>query len=289
MKPALVIFAYNRVDTLKVVLEAIDVADDAYSRNVYFFVDGGSDETVRNKVVNLCQEYSHRFLQSQMIVREENIGLKNNIERGLDYVFSREGSAIILEDDIVLSRIAFLYADEIVNSLNDNISCISLYQYPIEFTESITCISSMFCCWGWMTNKHHWSTYRNSIRRSTIPWGKYFEFNVGLYGTYSAQILANNIGVSETWFVHWYLFNFRLSKKCLYPSKSLAMNIGFNSAGTNCLKSTNEYDVVLSDNYSLEMVSIDNSAYKSFFRTLRINRFGVLSVIQRYLRILLSR
>lgn len=289
MNSAIVIFAYNRIDTLKEVWESIDIADSGYERNCYVFIDGQStsDNSITLEIQELCEVYKPLFNSFELFVREKNFGLKMNIELGLDYVFLKEKYAIILEDDILLAKCAFSYIDNMVGHLEgQDIACISLYQYPVKVPEDSSYLSTMFACWGWATSSEHWLTYRKSEKDSRLPLTSFKEFNVGLYGTYIEQLIGNRFGVTSTWFVHWYLYNFLVGNRCLYPGKSLAANIGFNSDGTNCFVSTSEYDVPLGENYSMNIRPLNNDVYKNLFKGLRINRFGYISVIYRYIRIL---
>ena len=287
---ALVIFGFNRIDEFKAMWNAVTGADNCYDRRLYVFIDGPKNRGVKDfshDLLSIVEDDASRFISREFIVREDNLGLKVNIENGLDYVFSKERAAIILEDDIVIAKSAFLYVDKMLNILDkEQFGAISLYQYPLEFNREFSYSCPMYSCWGWATTAERWKSYREYIGpKLLLRWNSWLTFNQGIYATYIEQLIANEKGILRTWFIHWYLYNFNKHLPCIYPAVSLAKNIGFNEKGSNCEVATSEYDIDFWDELHFEIRKLEGRPYSSFFKQLRMNRYGLISVVRRYLRL----
>lgn len=289
---ALVIFGFNRIDEFKVMWNGVLGAENCYDRSLYIFIDGPKnhrDNDVSVDLLKIVEDDVSRFLTSEVIVRKDNLGLKVNIENGLDYVFSKEKAAIILEDDIVIAKSAFLYVDKMLTIFDkEQFGAISLYQYPSDFQREYSYSCSMYSCWGWATTAIRWNNYREYVGpKLSLRWDSWLSFNQGIYATYLEQLIANKRGLLHTWFIHWYFYNFCNRLPCIYPAKSLAKNIGFNENGSNCEVATSEYDVDFWDELHFEIRKVDGRPYSRFFKQLRMNRYGLISLLRRYLKLYL--
>lgn len=290
--PALVIFGYNRVDEFKQMWKGVIKATNCFNRSLYIFIDGPKNSITKDyspDLIQIVEQDKNRFITTEIVIRKVNFGLKGNIENGLDYVFSKEEAALILEDDIVVAESAFLYVDSMIKNFSTNrFGAISLYQYPIPFQNKYSYACTMYSCWGWATTATRWNDYRRNIEfRTNLGLNSWLQFNQGIYSTYIEQLIANQKGVLNTWFIHWYLYNFVMNYSCIYPAKSLSRNIGFNEKGSNCEVATSEYDIEYWKELSFVIRKIEGRPYSNFFKKLHMNRLGIVSVLVRYLRLYL--
>ena len=104
--PAVVVFAYNRLDHIRQTLEMAHSPDiDTYS--IYVFCDA-EQKTEYSQVVDEVRSYveewgGERRLFAQ-INRPSNFGLARNIISGVSDVLKVHESVIVLEDDLVVSH-----------------------------------------------------------------------------------------------------------------------------------------------------------------------------------------
>ena len=102
----LVIFAFNRPKYLKKCLSSLKLNKLSCKTKTYFFIDypkNKKDFKNYNKVIKIVKE-TNIFKQKIIIQRKYNFGLKKNILGGIDYVLKKHETAIILEDDLYLSK-----------------------------------------------------------------------------------------------------------------------------------------------------------------------------------------
>src|ERR1700749_4974215 len=114
MKTPVVLIIYNRPEQAKLVFDAIKKSKPT---KLYIFADGGKDE----EDAELCKEAQTIInnidweVNLQINISKTNMGCFNRIITGLEVVFSREESAIILEDDCIPDITFFTYCEYLLN------------------------------------------------------------------------------------------------------------------------------------------------------------------------------
>ena len=131
------IFAYNRLDILKKTLKFLKKNSIFYKSKIIFFIDGPKNNKDK-KDVNSVREFllkNSETSNAQIIFNKKNIGLSNNITRGLDFIFKNYDKCIILEDDILVSKDFLRVMNFYLNyyKKEKNIVSIEGYMYPIKF------------------------------------------------------------------------------------------------------------------------------------------------------------
>lgn len=235
-----VLFVYNRpYHTLKT-LDALSQNELADRTSLIVYSDGPKSEkdSIEIEHVRNIIKDEHRFGKITIIERNKNLGLAGNIEDGVSSVCLDYGKAIILEDDIITSKYFLRYMNDALNIYQekDKIWHISGWSYPINNISNEQCyLSKMMCCWGWATWQDRWVKYFkdpkyfiNKFDRETIA-----DFDLNSGGTYWNQVLANDLGLLNTWAIFWYGTIFLNDGLCLNPSVTLAENIGLDGSGTH--------------------------------------------------------
>ena len=106
LKAPVCVFAYNRPENLKMVLEALKENDHANETPLYIYCDGLKknasidDRNKLNEVKKIAQEFNW-VSDKKVIVRSSNLGLANSIVGGINEVLELHDKIIVLEDDIV--------------------------------------------------------------------------------------------------------------------------------------------------------------------------------------------
>ena len=112
MYSPIVLFAYNRPDHTKKVLDALAKNIEAIESDLYVFIDGPKISTTEKQLIKIHQtkqliHRENRFKNIFITESDYNKGLSKSIIFGVSDVIEKRGKIIVLEDDIVPS-IGFL-------------------------------------------------------------------------------------------------------------------------------------------------------------------------------------
>jgi hypothetical protein len=237
--PPLVIFTYNRANFLSKVLSEVN---KYYFAKVYIFSDGSENYDD----INLCELVRERISLNnwnslvEIKILETNIGLNNNIILGLNYVFSIEKYAIILEDDCLPNKSFFEYCSQMLmkyefenqvmhingfTAFNDE-SILNQYNYDYLFTRF------SLPSWGWATWARAWKHFNTDFN----TWENhkkliFSNFQQQNYSTWSALI---NVKYRENriWDVQWMLDILYNRGLVISPKHNLVENMGFDEDAT---------------------------------------------------------
>lgn len=163
----IVIFAFNRLNTLKRVLANILKCENLHGngggRKMYAFVDGprnDGDIERTAQVRKLLEDFrSYYYSDLELVCRERNFGCEKNIPCGISQVLDIHGRAIVIEDDILVSRYFLNYMDKALELYESNpkIWCINAWRcrfvkLPHDFGHDVY-LDNRNMCWGWGTWK----------------------------------------------------------------------------------------------------------------------------------------
>ncbi len=126
-KPAIVVVAYNRLNSLKRLLESLKRGFYPEDTKLIISIDHSPDNSA---VVDCAREFTWNAGEKVVISHPENLGLKRHIISCGD--FSRQyGSVIILEDDLYVSPFFYQYTLQAIEFYEnqDDISGIGLFNY----------------------------------------------------------------------------------------------------------------------------------------------------------------
>lgn len=181
-----------------------------------------------------------------------NLGLKKRISTGLDWVFSHEEKAIILEDDCLAHSDFFRFCNELLlkYAKDERISVITgnNFQGGVVRGSASYYFSRYPHCWGWATWRRAWRNYDQDLLfwprwkkseewNQVIPdqierhyWGRIFD---GVYG-----------GEFNSWAYPWLASIWYRGGLTATPNSNLVMNIGFGEDATHTKFNTDMRDQV---------------------------------------------
>lgn len=181
-----------------------------------------------------------------------NLGCKNRVSTGLDWVFSQVEEAIILEDDCLPDITFFRFCQELLEYYrhDERIMVISgdNFQFGRKRTDDSYYFSRYNHCWGWATWKRAWQNYdvymklwpiiRDSSflesiisRNSVASWKKRFQY------AYDDKI--------DTWAYRWTFACWIQSGLTILPDVNLVSNIGYCEQATHTKYKSNFSDLSL--------------------------------------------
>lgn len=301
----LAIFAYNRPNSLRRLLDSLASCEGFDRAHVHIFIDGprsSQDEVLVQETQNIafaaaCDNWTVR-------VATKNQGLKQSIASGVSEVCSKYGRVIVLEDDLVLSPLALRYFEDGLDKYADDPRVWNICGYMFDSPE----LSKRGDCfflpysnpWGWATWQRAWSQFtlggmmvsKEVMKSSSFK--TYFDV-AGLYAQSHMLDLSQNNLISS-WYIQWYLQMFKQGGISLFPSMSYVENRGVGRGGEHSGK-LNPFRLLRSDKKELtkillEMpteVEVDFRALDlaTMSQELRVHRF--IAQLGRMKRILRSR
>ena len=180
----IVLFVYNRPWHTKKTIEALKNNELAGESDLFIFADNSIDEK-NKKSVDAVRTYVKNidgFKDVNIIERESNFGLANNVISGVTEVLNRDNKIIVLEDDIVCAGTYLRYMNKLLSyyQYNKKIHSVTGYTYPIEIPVDYNYdvyFSPRASSWGWGTWKDRGETvdwkvkdYDNFIKNTIIKY-----------------------------------------------------------------------------------------------------------------------
>lgn len=204
------------------------------------FCDGPAEP----RVVPLCDEV-RRFARSiagfrslRVIERDCNLGLSASIISGVTELCEMYGRAIVLEDDVVVSRHFLAYMNDALDCYeeDDEVISIGAYMFPVNCVLPETFFFRVTDCWGWGVWKRAWDLFQPDGRKLLAEIERRNlrgEFDLGGAYDYSGMLEAQTRGQNDSWAIRWYATALLSGRLTLYPGRSLTENIGCDDSGTH--------------------------------------------------------
>jgi hypothetical protein len=246
----IVLFTYNRPWHLMQTVSALLKNSLASESEIFIFSDGPKDENDVPKVAEVRKYIKtiKGFKKIEIIERDKNWGLANNIIDGITKVVNQYGKVVVLEDDLVTSPYFLKFMNDGLNIYEEEEKVISVhgYVYPIKGLPEIFFLRGADC-WGWATWKRGWDLFEKDGKKlldelEKRKLTKLFDFN-GAY-PYTKMLKDQVEGKVDSWAIRWYASAFIHEKLTLYPGISLVKHIG--DLGTH-VKDSSLFDVELSE------------------------------------------
>lgn len=242
-KAPIVVFVYNRLEHTKITIDALSRNLLACESDLFVFSDGAASES-QMKDVEEVRNYIRTiegFKSVQIVERENNWGLANNIIDGVTRIVNEYGRIIVVEDDILTSPyfLTFmndaleLYKDEEeVANVNANVVWLKnqqpeifLFAYP--------------SCWGWGTWARAWKLFEkdgNKLLRQLEERNLMTDFDLGGVLSFTKMLKQQVCGKNNSWAIRWTASVFLNNKLVVSTRRSLVENIGFDGSGVHCGK-----------------------------------------------------
>ncbi len=165
-------------------------------------------------------------------------------------VIGLHGKVVVIEDDVVTSSHFLHYINQSLELYKDenDVICINGASFfnnaPIKEN---TFFQYGADCQGWATWERGWSLFNpdgTELLNSIIS-NKQYLYELTYDDTYDyINMLKGTIdGRIDSWAIKWLCSAIVNRKLCLYPSKSLVQNIGFDSEATNTKGNKSDYEL----------------------------------------------
>ncbi|MDZ7760075.1 MAG: sugar transferase [Desulfovermiculus sp.] len=255
------LFVYNRPWHTQQTIEALQKNELVSSSKLFVFSDGpkGEQDEIKVKEVRDYIKSIQGFNDLQIIERESNWGLADNIIDGVTQIVNTYGRVIVLEDDLVTSPYFLRFMNEALEFYKDEkkVWHISGWNYPIDLKGlPDTFLWRVMNCWGWATWAERWQYFERDPEKLVRDFSKeeIKRFNLDGAHNFWGQVKGNVEGRIRTWAIFWYATIFKNDGLCLNPTQKLVQNIGHDGSGTHCGKST--FDISVWNNKSLPKLEL---------------------------------
>jgi len=176
----------------------------------------------------------------------KNLGCRERVVSGLDWVFESVDRAIILEDDCLPDQSFFRFSEELLEKYKDNenimhIGGTNFQQNNPKFLYSISNDSYYFSniaqIWGWATWKRAWNKYDKSMlswsRIKNLSEFKSYFPSLHIYQYWKDFFEKMSQNKFDTWDIAWTYACFKEKGLCIMPKVNLIENIGSSDQATH--------------------------------------------------------
>ncbi len=239
-------FCFNRADKTKLALEALVKNHLAKDSEIYIFCDGPRNikDLSHIEEVHKVVESFKGFKKKHVFKREINYGPQFSIIYGINQVFEKHNSIIVIEDDIITSKDFLKFINNSLEFYKDekNIWCVtgfnypnSLISYPKNYKEDIFFVKGKNASWGWGGWKDRWQKIDFDVK-------DYEAFKQNPESIKSFNRAGSNMfdmlrmqkeGRIKAWDIQMCYAMFKNSGYALHPIKPITKNIGFDASGTH--------------------------------------------------------
>lgn len=247
VKTPIVICVFNRPVLTEILVKRIR---DVSPEKVYVVADGPrsdreGEEILCRQTREIVEEYLGNQCQLIKNYSDENLGCKQRVASGLDWVFEKEEMAIVLEDDCLPDESFFRFCDELlIRYQNDSgVHMIGGSRYlPEDASEECSYyFSNMYHIWGWATWRRAWETFDVTM----CAWEKlrqtdWIETKLQhKHMTTMARFFLDETfeGRINTWDYQWVLSGWLNNALAIVPKVNMVTNTGFGADATHMTNS----------------------------------------------------
>jgi hypothetical protein len=291
MKTApIILFTYKRITNLQKTVTALQDNFLASESELYIFSDGPKNEQEVELVNEVRAFLPHISGFKRVIINEaeKNIGCANSIIAGVTSVINTYGRAIVLEDDLFITKNFLDYMNAALNQYEFNKEVFSVagfgFNLGIDPSDSLTDAYLINRSWPW-----GWATWAD--RWNPVDWDMKdypdFKKNRKQRREFAKSGSDLNImldrqmeGRSDVWDVRWIYAQYKIKGLTVVPKYSKVFNNGFDKFATHTKGSVKRYvpvlDTTLSQNFNLPKQIQIHPLYQKRFQ----QKMGVLSRIK---------
>jgi hypothetical protein len=234
------LFVFRRPAHTQRALESLSRNDELARSPLFIYCDAARkpehrslvDET-RRMVRSLAPQHA------QIIEREANWGLARSIVGGVTELCKRFGSAIVLEDDLVVSPRFLAYMNQALEryATNPRVMQVSGHMFPVRATAGPDALFLPFTTsWSWATWARAWTSFDSTLpglEQLTNDAARRREFDLDGSYPYYRMLKKQMRGEIDSWAIQWYLNVFIKRGLVLFPRHTLIRNDGFDGSGTH--------------------------------------------------------
>ena len=237
IKTPVAIIVYNRPDHTSRLIERIKHQQFSY---LIFIADGPKNNADQENCAQVRELISRDWhCEVDYEFSQTNLGCQDRMVSGLDFIFQKFPSAIILEDDCLPADSFFEYCELALQryEMDEQILmvCGTALVEPEQYEYSYF-FSQIPHIWGWATWRNRWQKYSKDITN----YQQFYELNKtgdSLPEPFLWKLCEDLRKIKnkelDTWDVQMTYLAVSQNLLSIFPSKNLISNIGFDDQGTH--------------------------------------------------------
>ena len=235
-----VFFIFRRPETTKKVFEAIR---EARPDELFVIADGPSfANDAEKELTNRTREVVSQVdwpCKVHRIYAQENMGLRERIFTGLDEVFSKVPSAIILEDDCLPTPYFFDFCTLLLSTYSDEkrVGVVSGFNFgPYESEKEDFFFSLSPSIWGWATWARTWKAFRLSPQVEKWSQEEIEDLRPSFASRFQRSEFLWFMRIAHTlntWDISFFVWLRQSRILSAIPRQNLVTNIGFGDGATH--------------------------------------------------------
>ncbi|WP_103667507.1 hemolytic protein HlpA-like protein [Pseudanabaena sp. BC1403] len=236
-----VFIIFNRPDLSQIVFESIRLAQP---KQLFVIADGARFPEEFEKCKQTREIIKQVDWDCQVLTNysDINLGCRQRVSSGINWVFEHVEEAIILEDDCLPHPSFFRYCQELLEHYREDerIWCISgdNFQDGQWRGNGSYYFSNYNHCWGWASWRRAWQHYDHDLSNwQTVRDSHYLRsiLDSELEIKYWCDIFdkLDKFGQPNSWAYPWTFTCWQNSGLTILPNVNLVSNIGFRSDGTH--------------------------------------------------------
>ena len=273
-----VVIAFNRPNSLQRLLNSLDKVDwENDNVRLYISIDKEEAESENyKKTIQIAQSFLWNHGEKIVDCKKENLGLKQHVLQCGNLTNQYE-NLIVLEDDIVVSPIVYIYAKQVVNFYegDENIAGFGLYSFQrnpannlpfVPLNEGTDVYFMQYACsWGQIWTKERWNNF--------LTW---YENNKNI--NIDKLNIPDNIKKwgEKSWLKFHTIYTILNNKFFVYPYVGLTTNFSetgihnkINSFAYQCTLYTTSKEKV---KFRYANLYNANNVYDAYFENIKINK-----------------
>lgn len=231
-KICILLVTYNRPNSFLRLVTSVTQAIQVQDFVLHVFCDGPKnheDISAQDKI--RTHIHSSKLVWERIVFRKDNLGLKTNIYNAVSETLSQYEKVIVLEDDLIISRGALEYFRTQLIRWQDDVRVCQIIGYLPSYVESkgrqfaTTATSS----WGWATWSRAWKGFQIDQRLDiNILKNTQYRYKYDQGGAYPFSYITflEAHGITSSWAIRWYYYNYTLGNLSIYPPYPFVYNSG---------------------------------------------------------------
>jgi hypothetical protein len=239
--PVALIF-FNRETSILTVVDAVRrYAPD----KLYLIADGPRPSVAGEK--KRCEDLRSRVegaidwtCRLTKVYSNNNLGCGRRVASGLDYVFARERSAIVLEDDTVPADDFFKFCEDSLRRYENDLSIWHIAGSRFEpgnVRDGQAHLSIHAHIWGWATWSRCWNKYdylmADYTKRGPRERARSFVRDDRVWLAWVTAFDQIRFGRVDTWDYQWAFTCWKHGGYAVIPPRNLVTNVGFGADATH--------------------------------------------------------
>lgn len=250
----IVFIVFNRPDVTR---QSFDRIRDQRPTQLFLIADGPRathpDDVAKCEEVRRVIENIDWTCDVQRNYAESNLGCKERVSSGLNWVFDNVDKAIVLEDDCLAHPDFFRFCDELLSRYEDDDRVAAItgdnFQDAHWRGDASYYFSRYLHVWGWATWRRSWQNYDGELPfwpawRSSAAWLELLPDSKER--RYWASIF-DRVGEMDTWDYPWQASTWHHGGLTATPNVRLVSNIGFGPDATHTKSRGCEADLPTAD------------------------------------------